>query len=286
MQIRFLPIGLRHVIAAAILSLYLASTALAQTQTHYVTLTYMKTLPGKAAEFRKFAETEMTKMGQMGVEEGVLDAYYVLRLTAPYVTGSDYDYATVVWYKKAPSLAPLDMKLWDARAKKAGYASYQQYLDKRDSLAKTVRSAWRSSTARSGQVHAGNYIRTVSYQVDPEYRPVMVRFLEEYTAPLAQAQIREGARAVGWGVSRPAGVTGSNDEAGYSFAVSNVFKDSDAMMSGPNALTEEAFKKALPGKSYATYMNELNVLNQHRKSVSTRIQEVVSLVGTPPEIKP
>ena len=58
------------------------------------------------------------------------------------------------------------------------------------------------------------------------------------------------------------------------------------MMSGPNALTEEAFKKALPGKSYATYMNELNVLNQHRKSVSTRIQEVVSLVGTPPEIKP
>jgi len=272
--------------AAAILALYLASTAVAQTQTHYVTLTYLKTLPGKAAEFRKFAETDMTKMGQIGIDEGVLDAYYVLRLTAPYVGGSDYDYVTVLWFKKAPPLSPLDMKQWDARAKKAGYASYQLYLDRRDSLAKNVKSAWRNSTARLGEVHSGNYIRTVSYQVDVEYRPVMARFLQEYAAPLAQSQMRDGARTVGWGVSRPAAVTGSNDEAGYSFAVSSVFKDSDALMLGPITLTEEAFNKALPGKSYATYMNELNLLNQHRKAVSTRIQEVVSLAGAPPMIKP
>ena len=65
-------------------------------------MTYIQTLPGKAEAFRKFAETDMLKMGQMGVDEGTIDAYYVSRLTAPYAAGSDYNYLQTVWYKKTP----------------------------------------------------------------------------------------------------------------------------------------------------------------------------------------
>ena len=283
MNERFFAPLLRRALLAGILVTFALVVGSAQTAQHYLGLTYIQTLPGKAEAFRKFAETDLVKFGQMGVDEGTLDAYYVARLTAPYVAGSDYNYLQVVWYKQRPSLAPLDMKVWEARAKKAGYTSYQQYLDKRDSMAKIVRTAWRVSTARLGDVKVGSYIRSASYQVEPEYRQEMIRFLRTYTMPLAQDRISAGSLQ-GWGVSRPATAVTSDDEAGFSFVVSNVLKDGETLMAGPGILTEEVFKKAVPGTTYATYMNELNALNRHRKVVTTRIMEIVSLAGNPPKV--
>jgi hypothetical protein len=264
---------------------FAAAAAFAQTTPHYLAVTYMKTLPGKAEAFRKFAETDMLKMGQAGIDEGILDAYYVTRLTAPYTTGSDYDYAQVIWYKNRPSLAGPDRAVWEARAKKAGFANYQLYLDKRDSLVKSVRSAWRTATFRIGDIQVGSYMRTANWQVEPEYRPDTLRFIEEYTMPLSKARMAGGSLQ-GWGMTRPAAVTGSEDEAGYSFSISNVLKDSDTMLAGPGALTEEVFKKAIPGKSYAAYLSESNRLLAHRKVVMTRISEVVALAGKPPTVTP
>ncbi len=277
---------LRRALLGGTIVMFTASIALAQTApTHYLSITYMKTLPGKSEAFRKFAETDMVKMGQMGIDEGILDAYYVSRLTAPYITGSDYDYSQVVWYKKQPSLASPDRATWEARAKKAGFSSYQQYLDKRDTLAVSVRSVWRTVTARLGDLRVGSYMRTASWQVEPEYRQETLRFIEEYTMPIAKARI--GASGLqGWGLTRPAAVTGSEDEAGYSFSITNVLKDSETLMSGPQTLTEEIFKKAVPGKSYPAYLNESNRLAAHRKIVMTRITEVVALAGTPPAVTP
>ncbi len=285
MQQRFFDHQLRRALLGGIFTMFAATVALAQTAPHYVGLTYYQTLPGKATDFRKFAETEMVKMGQSGVDEGNIDAYYILRLTAPYSAGSEFNYAQIVWYKNPPSLAPLDMKLWDARAKKAGFASYQQYLDKRDSMAKTVKTLWRTSTARIGEVRAGNYMRSVNYQVDPDYRTQMAQFLQDYTMPIAQYRMSAGNER-GWGVTRPATAIMSDDEAGYSFSVSVVWKDAEVLMTGPGALTEEAFKKAVPGKTYAAYMAQLNLLNAHRKAVMTRIYEVVTVAGAPPKITP
>ena len=261
----------------------LASALPAQQPPHYLSVTYMKTLPGKAETFRKFAETEMVKMGQTGVDEGVLDAWYVTRLTTPYTTGSDYDYSIVVWYKKLPNLNAVDRAVLEARAKKAGYPSYQQYIDKRDSLAKAVRTVWRTATARIGDLRVGSYMRTANWQVDQEYRQETLRFLEEYTLPLAKARLGDG-RQLGFGITRPAAATGSDDEAGYSFSVTNILKDSEALMTGPGALNEEVFKKALPGKSYPAYIRESDRLAAHRKIVQTRISEVVSLAGMPPAV--
>jgi hypothetical protein len=285
MQKRFLDSQLRRAVLGGIVAMFAASVVQAQSQPHYVGLTYYQTLPGKADDFRKFAETGLAKMGQMGVDEGVLYAYYILRLTAPYAAGSDYNYVQAVWYKNPPSLAPLDMKAWEARAKKAGFASYQQYIDQRNSMSKVVRSAWRTSTARIGDIRAGNYMRSVAYEVEPDFRQEMTQFLQEYAMPLAQGGINDG-RLQGWGVTRPAAVTMSNDEAGFSFSVSSVFKDSNTLMAGGAPLTEEQFKKAVPGKTYPAYLNSLNRLNAHRKAVTTRMFEVVTVAGAPPKVTP
>jgi hypothetical protein len=286
MQKHYVRDHLKRALIAGMVTLWATSVLPAQNAAHYVGLNYLKTLPGKAEAFRKFAETDMVKMGQMGVDDGNLDAYYVLRLTAPYTAGSDYDYIQAVWYKKQPSLAPLDRKVWEERARKAGYASYQQYLDKRDSMAKVVRAAWRTAPMRIGDMKTGNYMRTVTYQVDREFRTDVARFYREYTMPLAQGRIND-SRIVGWGMTVPAAVVTSEDEAGFSMSVSNTFKDSDTLMSGPAAPSEEAFKKALPGKSYTTYTSELaRLLTAHSKVVTTRISEVVAMAGTPPKITP
>ncbi len=258
---------------------------IAQNQAHWLSLSYYKTLPGKAADFRKFAETDMLKMGQMGIDEGVLDSYTVLRLTTPYATSSDYDYSIGVWYKNRPSLEPQDMKAWQARAEKAGYKTFQQYLDRRDSMAKQVRMSWRTIIARVGDMHTGNYIRTAMYQVEPEFRPEVAQFLREYTLPLAQARFSEG-RAVGFAITRPAAAIMSDDEAGFSFSVTNVIKDGDTLLGGPGALNEEIFKKAISGTTYTAYLNTSNRINAHRKIVSTRIHEVVAMAGSLPTVKP
>ena len=275
---------LRRAALGGTLATLAAAAAFAQTATpHFYAVTYIKSLPGKAAEYRKFLETDAVKLAQAGVDEGKVDAIYTLRVAAPYVTGSEFDFIQVVWFKGRPSLDETPRSVWEARAKKAGFPNYQAYLDKRNSLAKAVRAAWRTSYVRLGDLRVGNYIRTYNVHVDPEFRQDELNFLETYTMALAKQRIAEG-REVGWGLSRPAAATGSDEEAGFSFTVADVLKDSDALMSGPGTLTEEIFKKAVPGKSFAAYEAELTRLNAHRKNVTTRIAQVVTLVGTLPAV--
>lgn len=285
MQLHLFESQLRRAMLGGMFVTFAISLAPAQTGAHYVSITYMQTLPGKADEFRKFAETTLVKLGQSGVDEGVLDAYYIARLTAPYTTGSDYNYVQAVWFKNTPSLAPLDRAVWDARVKKVGFASYDEYVDKRESLAKSVRTQYRTVSWRIGNLRVGNYVRAASWQVEPEYRQATAQFIQEYMLPLAQARVNDGI-SEGWGVTRPAPAMMSNDEAGFSFSVVNVLKDADTLWKGPGAMSEEFFKKALPGKNYGAYLAESNRLAAHRKIMTTRVLEIVALAGTPSKVTP
>jgi hypothetical protein len=124
MQTQFFDKKLRRAALGGIVTLIAASGAFAQTTpTHFQAMTYIKSLPGKTEEYRKFLETDAVKLAQVGVDEGTVDAIYMLRVTAPYVTGADYDYVQVVWYKGLPKLSTTPRSVWDARSKKAGFAS-------------------------------------------------------------------------------------------------------------------------------------------------------------------
>jgi len=273
----------RRAFLVGVLGIFACSGLQAQTEAQWVTITYVKTEPGKAQEFRKFVETNWKKLAQVGVDEGRTRGAFAMRLTAPYATGAPFDYALVNIMAKRPSLATTSQEELDARAKKAGLASYQQYLDSATPFGKVVKSEWMTASMRVGNLQAGNYNRIMRYEVAREHRQEVMRFLREYTLPLNTDRIKDGPLA-GFGVHVPAMVT--PEEAGYAMSVSFIVKDADAAMAGPAQLTEERFKRALPGKSYAAYMNQLNTINGYRKPVATRIYEVVSVVGTLPAVTP
>ena len=131
-----------------------------------------------------------------------------------------------------------------------------------------------------GAAQPGNYMRLMRYQVDWQHLPAVNRFMQEYAIPLSAARVKEG-RIQGYSVHRPAMV--SIEEAGFAQSISIILKDADAAMGGPGQMTEEWFNKALPGKSYATYIRERDAINLLRKPVATRLYEVVAVVGSMPQ---
>ena len=137
-----------------------------------------------------------------------------------------------------------------------------------------------TATTRMGAAQPGNYMRLMRYRVDREHLQAVNQFMQDYSIPLQTARMKEGA-IQGYAVHRPAMI--SVEEAGYAQSVSWILKDADAAMSGPGQMTEEWFKKAMPGKSYAGYISQLNAINQLRKPVATRIYEVVAVVGSMPQ---
>jgi hypothetical protein len=126
-------------------------------------------------------------------------------------------------------------------------------------------------------------MRVQRYVVAREHRQDVMRFLREYTLPLNTDRMKVTA-LVGFGAHVPAMV--SPEEAGYAVSVSFIVKDAEAAMAGPGPLTEERFKKALPGKTYAGYLNQLNTINGYRKPVASRIYEIVATVGSLPTVAP
>jgi hypothetical protein len=275
----------RRTVLACLASLVALSSLEAQpAPQQYVTLIYRKTEPGKAAEYRKFLETGWKKFAQAGVDDGSLKGGMVLRLTAPYVTGAPFDYVTASFPAGRPSVAPLLSPEMEARAKKAGFAGAQQYVDAHAALAKAVKSEWLTTNMRIGSIQAGNYMRTVRYATDWEDRNALMDFLREFTLPINAARLKDGGSLVGFGVHSPAMV--SIEEAGYAASVSFIVKDAEAAMSGPGPMTEEQLRKAVPGRTYAGYLNRLNEMNRKRKPVVTRIYEVVATVGVMPAVTP
>jgi hypothetical protein len=110
----------RRAFLVGVLGVFACSGLQAQTEAQWVTITYVKTEPGKAQEFRKFVETNWKKLAQVGVDEGRTRGGMAMRLTAPYATGAPFDYALVTFMAKGPSLATTSQEELDARAKKAG----------------------------------------------------------------------------------------------------------------------------------------------------------------------
>jgi hypothetical protein len=258
-----------------------------QQQQGTITITHRKAAPGKAVDQRKFVETSWKKFMQVAVDEGRLQGAMVLRLTAPYAAGAPSDWTVVTFPTKRPSLASPDRAVGEAQAKKAGFASLQAYLDLGNSLATVVKAEWANSTIRIGSMQAGNYIRSTRYMVEPDHRAEQMNFLRDVSMRLQAHTIKDG-RIVAWSVNTPLGALGGPNEAGYSHSVSVVFKDADSVLGGPGGPANEAtFKQVFPtGMTFANFITQSNRINEHRKTISVRISEIVAVVGKIPEITP
>ncbi|HBY59250.1 MAG TPA: hypothetical protein DEH78_05480 [Solibacterales bacterium] len=246
-------------------------------------ITYRKSIDGKAADHRKFLETAWVKSVEHGVAKGDLHGGLVLRLTAPFAIGSDYDYAAVIFPVKAPSLAQPSQETLDARGKAAGFANYAAYMAASRSSSTLVRQAWNVIRNRIGTVTVGSYIRTATYQVGDDHMDAVMGYMREYALPMNAARIKQGnSPAIGWSLQTP-GLVGS-EEAGYALTASTVLKDPEQAVMGPGPLSEESFKAMMPGKSYAEYIRQTAAINGLRKRVRTRFSEVIAVVGSVPTV--
>ncbi len=257
-----------------------------QQQQRTMTITYRKAAPGKGADHRKFVETSWKKYMQAAVDEGGVQGAMALRLTAPYAAGSPHDWAVVVMPTKRPSLAGLDPAVAEAQAKKAGFANRQAYLDQGNALSSVVRAEWVNTAMRIGSIQAGNYIRASRYMAPQEHRAEQLEFLRDVALPLNSQAMKDG-RIVGWSVNTPVGALGGPNEAGFSTSIVVVLKDADSVWAGPAPVDEARIKQVFPsGMTLANYINRLNRVNDNRKPISTRMWEVVAMVGKAPEITP
>jgi hypothetical protein len=259
----------------------LAATAQAQVRDNWVTMTQYKTEPGKSQDFRKWVETTWVKFAQAAVDEGANNGSMMVRLTMPFVTGAPADYAVITFPKGRPSIGRLDWAKYDARAKKAGYQGYQQMLDQVQPMAKAVRTDWMVFGTRVGTIQAGNYLRTMRYMVGASHRQAVGKFLRDYSTAQYTARVKEG-NIQGFGIGAPGVVT--PEEAGWTYSLSIIHKDASTAMEGPPQMSEEWFKKVFPGKSYANYIRQLDDVIDLRKPVTTRLYEVVAIVGAPPQV--
>ncbi len=257
-----------------------------QQQQRSITIAYRKTAPGKGADQRKFYETNWKKWAQAFVDDGLNHGAMVLRLTGPYTGGSAFDYATVTFPTKRPSLASPDRDRGEALAKKAGFANLQTYLDMGNALSAAVKTEWLTTAMRTGSIQAGNYLRSARYMVEQDHMGEQMRWLSDEIWKSNSQSIKTGS-TVAWGVNTVPGMVMSSDEAGFNLSTYVVVKDADSMWNGPGQMTEARLKEIFPtGMSLSNYLTRQRTINNHRKSVSTRIWEVVAVVGKSPEITP
>lgn len=273
----------RRALLMGLFAVCAATTISAQNQMQWTTVMYRKSEPGKAADHRKFIETTWTRLAQAMIDEGTTSGAVAMRLTTPYVANADYDYVTVSFAAKRPSVAPVPAATLDARARKAGFENWQKFLEAANAVSRTARLEWLTTNLRLGGAQPGNYMRLMRYKVEREHLQAVDQFLNDYSVPLQKARMKEGS-IQGYSIHRPAMVTA--DEAGFSQSISWILKDADAVMSGPAQMSEEWFKRALPGKSYAEYIRQLAVINTLRRPVATRIYEVVAVAGAMPQAAP
>lgn len=257
-----------------------------QQQQRTITVAYRKAAPGKGADQRKFFETDWKKWTQALIDEGITQSAMALRLTAPYAGGAAFDYAVVTFPKNRPSLATPDQNRGDAIAKKAGFASLQAYQAMSNANSSAVRTEWLNTAMRLGNIQAGNYLRSARYMVEPDHMNAQMEYLRDVSLKVNTQSVNSG-RIVAWGVNTVPTMVMSSEEAGFNLSTYVVTKDADSMWNGPGGMNEARLKEIFPtGMSLANYLNRQRSVNSHRKSVSTRIWEVVAVVGKTPEISP
>jgi hypothetical protein len=273
----------RGALLFGLLASFAAPSLLAQGQSQWTTVMYRKSEPGKAAEHRKFIETTWTKLAQSMVDDGTNSGAVAMRLTQPYSANADFDYVTVSFAARRPSVAPLPAATQEARARKAGFESWQKFLDAANANSRVVRQEWLTTNLRLGGARVGNYMRLQRYDVPREHYREYSDFQQEYLIPLQSARVKDGGLQ-GFSIHQPAMV--SYDEAGFTHSVSWILKDAEAAMAGPARINEETFNRLLPGKSYRAYVLAQNSVNSHRKTVATRLYEVLAVVGAMPQAAP
>lgn len=264
----------------ALVSLFAGSTPLAQQAQPdlYVTVSYIKVLPGQDEAYRAYVTSTSKKVYQemLGANNN-LQFWSIARLmyNGP-GEGNDYDYVAAAVFTGAP---PEPGTNYDAVFQKTAgmtQADAQKKLATMRTIVGTevLRNQARASTP--GTIKEGDFRVVGRIRIKPGMGSEYYDAMKTMAQPMWQARIASG-EVKGWSIwSRvfPAG-------AGTTYDALNVmyYKDLASAIQGPDATRGlETFMKTHPGKNYATYINNLRDYSELQQRL---VMQVIALVERP-----
>lgn len=252
---------------------------------NYMMLTYTSVPVEQRSAYEAFIRDHGDKVMKAALDSGHIRGRLTLRLTPPFLNTESYQYVTVWYYDKMPTMDESATAAWDAAAKKAGFAAYSDYLAKmRSHGSKIVKQEVRRGEMRLGNAKVGEFVRTMAYKVDSGDMNEFIRRFETEALPLAKDAMATVPSIRGVMLSRRLLPNGTESEANAFYSV--VVSSSEAMVTNPAPVTAERFKKVFPNGSFAEYVSKNGQWSKRAPLVFTRTMRIIAAVGSPAEPLP
>jgi hypothetical protein len=262
-----------RILVCAALATAFSATLVAQmstpTPTGYHSISCIKVVPGKGADFSKFMTEDLHKYAQSRVDSGAISAWLLLRTVMPQGSEAECDYVQVAFYPGLPN-EPLSDAAVTAALHQAGLQwSAQEYYDRRSALSTLV---WNNITQYQvlvGGAHKGDYLVFNSMKVADVGE--WVAYEKKVWQPIAEAMVKEGVRTA-WAVNVQVFPMGSKDKTLASTV--DVYPTWASMFTDPGF--DARFKKVHPDMEFGTTFEHIQKLRTIESTVLYHVEDAVS----------
>lgn len=194
---------------ATVFSATLVAQMATSTTTGYHSISCIKVVSGKGAEFNKFMADDVHKLAQSRVDAGAISGWLELRTVMPQGSEAECDYVLVSFYPGLPN-PPLTGDALTAALHQAGLPmSVQEYNDRRSALSTLVSNNITQYQILVGGAHKGDYLVFNSMKVADVDE--WVAYEKKVWQPIAEAMVKEGVRSA-WAVNVQIFPMGSKDK--------------------------------------------------------------------------
>jgi hypothetical protein len=262
-----------RILVCAALATAFSATLVAQvsspTTTGYHSISCIKVLPGKTAEFNKFMTDDVRKVAQARVDAGAITTWLLLRTVMPQGSEAECDYVLVSFYAGLPN-PPLGGDVLTGALHQAGLQmNADEYNDRRNALSTLVYNDITQYQVLVGEAHKGDYLVFNSMKV-PDISE-WIAYEKKVWQPIAEAQVKEGVRA-GWALNVQVFPMGSKDKNLASTV--DIYPTWESMFTDPGF--DARFKKVHPEMEFGTTFEHFQKLRTIESTVLYHVDEVVS----------
>jgi hypothetical protein len=207
------------------------------------TLSYVKVIPGKAAEYEQLVSETSRKVAQVRANSGEIISWTLLRAVMPAGQEARADYIISTMSEGAPP-APTTRAAFEESLKKAGSTvNAAEYYEKRRAISNLVATEMWRPQLRVGAPEKGHYVMLNYMKVKDA--TAYSAFERDMWRPLAEAWLKQGAMS-GWIYATK--MMPSGTETPYTAYSADMFPTWKAAFATRN--TQETFEKVHAGKKY------------------------------------
>jgi hypothetical protein len=262
-----------RILVCAALATAFSTTLVAQmsspSTTGYHSISCIKVVPGKGAEFTKFMAEDIHKYAQSRVDSGAITAWLELRTVMPAGSEAECDYVLVSFYPGLPNEPLSDAALTAALHQAGLQMSAQEYSDRRSALSTLVSNNITQYQVLVGGAHKGDYLVFNSMKVSDVGE--WVAYEKKVWQPIAEAMVKEGVRTA-WAVNVQIFPMGSQDKTLASTV--DVYPTWASMFTDPGF--DARFKKVHPDMEFGTTFEHFQKLRTIESTVLYHVEDAVS----------